>query len=69
MPASKGQVAIACAGVVGVFTKQQIALLQRCMPGGIVSQGPDQKVIPILMPRAEYADHIAAGSLGTVRIA
>ena len=58
MPASKGQ--SACAGVAGVFTKQQLALLQHCIPGGIVSQEPDRKVVPALMPKAENTDCITA---------
>ena len=65
MPASKGQ--IACAGVAGVFTKQQLGLLHHCIPGGIVSQEPDRKVGPALMPKAEYTDYIAASNIGMVQ--
>ena len=54
MPASKGQ--IACAGVAGIFTKQQLGLLHHCIPGGIVSQEPDRKVGRALMPKAKYTD-------------
>ena len=65
MPAGEGQ--IACAGVAGVFTKQQLGLLHHCIPGGIVSQEPDHRVALIFMSTAEYTDQITASSIGTVQ--
>ena len=58
MPFNKGQTA--CAGVAGIFTKQQLALMHHCIPGGIVSQEPDRKVGPALMPKVEYTKCITA---------
>ena len=66
MPAGEGQ--IACAGVAGVFTKQQLGLLHHCIPGGIVSQEPDHRVALIFMSTAEYTDQITAVALALFSI-
>jgi len=45
------------AGVAGVFSEQQIALLKRCIPGGIKLQEPDGKVHSIVPPSLSHVSY------------